>query len=300
VFGVPGRVIVHDIARDGRWLAVREDLSFGVRAKVPGQEVERELSWLGSSGARSLSADGQWLLMVDVGLRSGPDYGVVLRKTDGSATVRLGSGSAQSLSPDGKWASAVIASPAQLLLYPTGAGEPIRVAGGTLTRLISARWFPDSRRLIVCGSDASGVQRCYEQDLIGSPPSPLTPEGVLASLAPDGRTLLLTMVDGSFAASSIGTGEARALNTLRKGDRLVGWRRDSEAVFVQHGFEVPARVEQIDLVTGARSIVRELTPDGVGALATVQVIDWKDEGGWYVYNYTTVPSTLFVVSGAIE
>ena len=38
VFGVPGRFIVFDVAGDGRWLAVREDLSLGVRARVPGQD----------------------------------------------------------------------------------------------------------------------------------------------------------------------------------------------------------------------------------------------------------------------
>jgi hypothetical protein len=29
------RLIVHDVAADGRWLTVREDLTFGVRARVP-------------------------------------------------------------------------------------------------------------------------------------------------------------------------------------------------------------------------------------------------------------------------
>ena len=71
VFGVPGRFIVFDVARDGRWLAVREDLSLGVRGRVPSQETERDLSWIGSTGARALSADGAWLLMIDVGLRGG-------------------------------------------------------------------------------------------------------------------------------------------------------------------------------------------------------------------------------------
>ena len=122
VFGVPARFIVFDVAGDGRWLAVREDLSVGVRARVPGQETERDLSWIGSTGARALSADGGWLLMVDVGPRAGHNYGVVLRKTDGSQAIRLGEGLPQKLSPDGKWAAAIIA-PAQLVLYPTGPGD---------------------------------------------------------------------------------------------------------------------------------------------------------------------------------
>ena len=200
VLGVPGRFIVHDVAPDGRWLAVREDLSFGVRARVPGQAAERELSWLGTAGARALSSDGQWLLMVDVGAGGGTNYGVVLRKTDASQTIRLGEGSAQRLSPDGKWASAILSTPPQVVLYPTGAGERIRIATPAIDSFSAAEWFPDGQRLLLCGSSASRAPRCYQQDLAGSAPAPLTPEGVLASLAPDGRTLLLTLRDGSVAA----------------------------------------------------------------------------------------------------
>ena len=196
VFGVPGRFIVYDVARDGRWLAVREDLSFGVRAKVPSQTDERDLSWLGSVGASAMSADGEWLLMVDNGPRGGSNYGVVLRKTDASQSVRLGEGNPQRLSPDGKWAAAIVATPPQLVAYPTGPGEAIRIGAGRIARFGSAEWFPDSKRLFVCGSEASRPPRCYGQDLSGSTPTPLTPEGVLAKLAPDGRTLLLIMPDG--------------------------------------------------------------------------------------------------------
>ena len=36
----------------------------------------------------------------------------------------------------------------------------------------------------------------------------------------------------------------------------------------------------------------------VGAVAMMYVIDWVEDGRWYVYNYTSIPSTLFVVSNA--
>ena len=29
-------------------------------------------------------------------------------------------------------------------------------------------------------------------------------------------------------------------------------------------------------------------------------MDWVDDGRWYAYYYTSLPSTLFVVSGAIH
>ena len=298
LMGVPGRFIVHDVAHDGRWLAVREDLSFGVRARVPGREDERELSWLGTSGARAMSRDGQWLLMIDVGTGGGHQYGVVLRKTDASQTIRLGEGLAQRLSPDGKWASAILSTPPQLVLYPTGPGERRSIAAAAISSVASAEWFPDGQRLLVCGSSASRAPRCFEQDLAGSVPTPLTPEGVLASLAPDGRTLLLTLRDGSSQRSSTDGGAASPVPALRPDDRRIAWSRDSRSVYVQRGITAPAVVERVDLATGARTPVATLAPDGLGAVAMIYVMDWVDDGRWYVYNYTTIPSTLFLVSGA--
>ena len=128
----------------------------------------------------------------------------------------------------------------------------------------------------------------------------MTPEGVLATLAPDGTTLLLTMADGGFQSSSIDGGQTRQVHGLRPGDRQIAWSRDSQAVYVQQGFQVPANVERVALATGVRSIVRQLQPEGVGAIAALYVTDWVDDGRWYAYYYLSLPSTLFVVSGAIQ
>jgi Tol biopolymer transport system component len=297
VLSVPARLIVHDIGRDGRWLAVREDLTFGVRALAPGSDVERELGWLGSSGARSLSADGRQLLMVDVGQRSGPAYGVVLRATDGSQAVRLGAGNAESLSPDGRWAAAIVADPPEVVVYPTGPGTPRRLAGGRFDPIASVEWFPDSAHLLVCGTERGRSPRCYRADLDGRDQAPVTAEGVQARLAPDGVTMLLTGADGTVRVGRIGETAERPLPALTAGDRVVGWSADSAAAFVQRGFEAPARVERVDLTTGARTLARTLTPEGVGEPASVLVADWVDGGRWYAYNYTVVPSVLFLVTG---
>ena len=298
VFGVPGRFIVQDVSPDGRWLGVREDLSLGVRAKLPDAPTERDLSWLGSSGARNMSSDGRWLLMVDVGARSGPDYGVVLRRTDGAQTIRLGEGSAQRLSPDGKWAAAIIASPSHVVLYPTGAGKPVSLNAGPIDRVTSAEWFPDGRELVVCGSEPSRAPRCYRQGIGGSAPVPITPEGVVASLAPDGRTLLVTRQDGAMQRTAIDGSQVVAVPGLRPGDGIIAWSRDSSAVYVQKSPDVPVRVERVDLSTSTRSVAREIAPEGVGPITTLYVTDWIDDGKGFVYNYTTQPSTLFVVKGA--
>jgi hypothetical protein len=236
--------------------------------------------------------------MIDQGPSGGQNYGVVLRKTDASRVVRLGEGNPQQLSPDGKWAAAIIATPPQLVVYPTGAGEAVRIGAGPIERFGSAEWFPDSKRLLVCGSEPSRAPRCFEQDLSGSPPRPVTPEGVRTRLAPDGRTLLLIQPDGTFQLSSVGGGPTTPVAGLRPEDRLIGWSRDSRAVFVQRGVEVPADVERVDLATGRRTLAHHVAEDGLGAVTQVTVTDWVDDGRWYAYNYTTVPSALFVVSGA--
>ena len=298
VLSAPARLIVHDVAPDGRWLAVREDLTFGVRVQVPGAEGERELSWLGSSGARLLSADGRQLLMVDVGQRSGPSYGVVLRGTDGSQPMRLGVGSAERLSPDGRLAAAIVASPAEVVLYPTGAGPPRRLGAGRFDPVTSVQWFPDSQHLLVCGTEAGRLPRCYRTDLAGSAFTPVTDEGVRVALAPDGATMLLTAQDGTVRVASIGQSASRPLASLQAADRVVGWSRDSTAVYVQRGLEMPVRVERVNLATGERTLARTIAPEGVADPATVLVADWSDDGRAYAYNYTSVPSVLFVVTGA--
>jgi dipeptidyl aminopeptidase/acylaminoacyl peptidase len=298
VLTAPARLIVHDVAADGRWLAVREDLTFGVRARVPGGDDERDLSWLGSAGARSLSADGRQLLMVDVGLRSGPDYGVVLRATDGSPAMRLGAGSAERLSPDGQWAAAIMATPSEVVLYPTGAGTSRRLGRGRFHPLNSVQWFPDARHLLVCGAEAGRLPRCYRTDLDGTAFTPVTEEGVAAALAPDGTTVVLTTTEGAARVATLGQPESRPVTSLGAGDRLIGWSGDSRAVYVQRGSEVPVRVERVTLATGERTLALTIAPDGVGDPATVTVVDWVGDGRAYAYNYSTTPSVLFVVTGA--
>ena len=157
---------------------------------------------------------------------------------------------------------------------------------------------PDSKRLLVCGSEKAQAPRCYEQDLEGSSPKPVTASGVLGTLAPDGTTLLLTLPGGQFARSSTDGATPVPIISLHGEDRPVGWSADSRAVFVQRSLDAPAFVERVDLTTGQRTTVRQLTADGISSITQINIKAWLNDGRWYVYNYTTLPSTLFVVSGA--
>src|SRR5207302_209342 len=97
-----GGLTVYDVARDGRWLAAREDVGFVMLARPPGASGEVNLSWLDFSQTSRLSSDGRTLLFTEQSGVVGNNYAVCLRKTDGSPVVRLGEGQALDLSPDGK------------------------------------------------------------------------------------------------------------------------------------------------------------------------------------------------------
>ena len=73
-------------------------------------------------------------------------------------TLRLGEGNAQRLSPDARWATAILASPPRVIVYPSGTGDVIRLDPGTITSYGSADWFPDGKRLIFASNvgDKSG------------------------------------------------------------------------------------------------------------------------------------------------
>jgi hypothetical protein len=106
------------------------------------------------------------------------------------------------------------------------------------------------------------------------------------------------MADGTFQLASIDGGQPRPVAGLRPGDRQIAWSRDGRSVYVQRGFQAPARVERVALATGARETVRQLAPEGVGAVTALYVMDWIDDGRGYAYYYTSLPSTMFVVGAA--
>ncbi len=125
--------------------------------------------------------------------------------------MRLGEGWACDLSPDGRSALAVIpTSPDKLMLYPTGAGEARRLESGEVLEYSAAQWFPDGKRLLVCGSGAKGASRCYVQDTAGGKPQPVTSEGARRGfVSPDGAQLLVQGVHDEYQLYPSAGGDPR-------------------------------------------------------------------------------------------
>ncbi len=292
----PGDFTIHDMAADGRWLATRDETRYGIVARGAGQTDERDLTWLNKSWGPSLSHDGQRVLFSDG--NGGPDYAVVWLKTDGSPVVRLGDGDNRGASPDGKWALGLITSRFELLAYPLGAGDPVRLDTKPVTHLQDAAWLSDSASVAIAGSEPGKPPRYYRLPLAGGPPTPLLPAEVSqAILSPDGRTALGLTADGTVAIYPLDAGPARKLGRIDADDFPFAFSDDARSVFIQRVGTIPAVVDRMDVATGKRTFFREFAPADRSGLVRIYFggAVMRADGSAYAYGYVKRPSVLFVV-----
>ncbi|HEY3202082.1 MAG TPA: hypothetical protein VGL03_00335, partial [Thermoanaerobaculia bacterium] len=299
VAGGAGDQVLQDVSPDGRILLTHWHGRVVLMTLPPGESVERDLSWLDWSELADLSDDGKTLLFSEEGEGAGsPTYSVYLRKTDGSPAVRLGEGLACGLSPDGKWALAVRLqpSPAQLVLLPTGAGEPKTVTSDAIVPRI-AFWFPDGKRIAFGGSEPGKGGRLYVQDLEGGKPRAVTPEirqpfVVRRPISPDGRYLVA--VDGqSVSVYPVEGGDPRPVPGLREGEKPIRWSADGRSLYVRRIGDTPIRIFSVDISTGHRQLWKVVAP---AAPPHVQFLITAD-GKSYVNAHTTNSSDLYLVEG---
>jgi Tol biopolymer transport system component len=292
-----GGLGLHDISRDGRWLVTRDERAIGIRGRAAGDAAERDFSYLDGSWFPLLSPDGRTLLFTEVSAPVGANYSFYMRGTDGSPVVRLGEGMAQDISPDGRWILAITQMPPRLVIYPIGSGERRTLERGTLVGYRMASWFPDGKRILVCGNEEGKASRCYVQDASGGPPRPVTPEGEGGGVSPDGRRVVVWRPRQPPAIYGLdGTGP-EVVPAATGNDIAVRWGADSLSLLLMPEVEAYGRLERLDLASGKREIVQEFQPfDRTGVLfvgaGTVAV-----DPTVYAYQYFRLRSTLFLVEG---
>jgi Tol biopolymer transport system component len=290
----PGGLTIQDVARDGRWLATRLDYRYAAMVHTPGAAEDRDLSWLNTSHARGLSQDGRTLLFTETAL--GTNYAVCLRKTDGSPVVRLGEGWPADLSPDGKSVLAVVQSrPPQLVIYPTGAGETRQLERGEIENYVTAQWFRDGNRVLICGNQPGKRTRFYVQQIGGGAAQPVTPEGTRDGwLSADGRFVLALGPEGKYSVYSIAGGEPRPVPGLTDADVLAQWSTDGRSLLAYRRAEIPSRLERVDLATGYRTIFKEFAPADRTGLLSMREVFITDDLRSYAYTAYYQVSSLFV------
>ena len=298
---VPAMLKIDDISRDGRVLLDASSNRQGFVGVIGGAK-EVDLSWLDWSNMSDLSPDGKTALFTEQGDGAGPGYSIYIRPTDGSPATRLGTGQAMALSPDGKWVLAqdLRSSPAQLLLLPTGAGEPRQLTNDAINHQL-ATFFPDGRRILFIGEAAGQPTRIYLQDLAGGAPRPISPEGTVGTLvSPDGKFVVCRTREVNSAPSlcPVEGGERRPIPGLLPTEGTIRWSADGRFLFIRDaGRTIPQKVYRLDVATGRREPWLEITPSAPSGISTVGGIVLTPDGKSYIYGYGLTLSDLYLVEG---
>jgi serine/threonine protein kinase len=293
---VPGGFTLQDLAPEGAWLATSDDTPSRVIGRGPGATEERDLSWLDSSGSPLISRDGLTLVLSDWGRSAGVNYNVILRKMDGSPASHLGEGGALGLSLDGRWVLASVpTTPARLMLYPTGPGEPRRIDRGELEAYADGHFMPDGKSVFICGNAAGQAPRCYVRSIDGGDQRPVTPEGVdRGVVSRDAKSAVVRRVTGEALLVSLDGGTPRPLPFITAGDRVLRFSPDGASIWALH----TDRVESVDLASGRRETILQLVVGGGEGMVVVSDAALADDPRAYAYSVTENASRLFQIEGA--
>jgi Tol biopolymer transport system component len=296
-----GTISLLDVTTGGRALLALNSLRHGIAGLAPGEAKERDLSWFDLSVAKDLSADGRTVLFDEAGSNYGRSDGVYLRGTNGSPAVRLGPGVAGWLSPDGKWALTLDPRTKDRILLPTGPGEPRILAKLPLANNAVRGEFPDGRRILFSAREQDKPSRLYERNLAGGTARPLTPYGFDIPfdlpISPDGHQFVAWDREDRAWIYPVESGTPRLMPGYSPGEDFVRWSGDGRAVFLWRFLNSSIQVFRLNVATGERRLLREISfPDPAG-LYTITNLLLTPDGSSYVYSYGRMLSTLYLVEG---
>jgi Tol biopolymer transport system component len=296
VLQASSRLVLHDIAADGRVLVTGYALKGGLMASDGKPEVD--LSWEFSVPI-DIDPARRLVLLETI------SYGIYLRGLDRSPPVRLADGIPLALSPDAKQVLAIVPGvPTELVVLPAGAGETRTLPRGKLVSHGWAGWLPDGKSVVLSGAEPDHGVRLYLQDVAAGEPRPLSGEGVRLvpyaprPVSPDGRFVAAIGPDQKPALYPIAGGDPQLLPGLGEDLLPAGWTETGRALFARpRDNRRICPVYQVDLASGTRTLWREVGPQDPTGAPTVSVVMVAADGKSYAYNYLRRDSDLFLVSG---
>ena len=161
----------------------------------------------------------------------------------------------------------------------------------------NAEWFPDGHRILFTGNEPNQPPRTFAQDLEGGKPTPITPEGVLATRVSPNQQFVTSTAEGKLSLYPMAGGPAKVIAGLEPGESVIRWSGDGRFLFLkQFENQSSIKINRLEVSTGHKELWKELkTPDPVG----VHVVDvvLTPDGAYYAYSFQRDNTTLFLVSG---
>ena len=296
----PGDLTLHDVSSDGTAIIAIDDRERKIFFSDPKDNTERELTWLDRAVLVALSPDGKQVLFHEGGKGGGALGTLFLRKTDGSAAVRLGDGYAIALSPDQKWALALTATtPVRNWVIPTGAGETTELKPAGLENVQALGFAADSRRVVLAANEPGHQPRTYLFDPRSGKPEPLTPEGVRAGMVtPDGKFIGVRPNNAAPRIIPIDPGlPAVEAKRLQPQDRVINVTENGKTALVVNVSGLSANVYRVGLENGTRQLVKTLEMhDPAGGFGITRAVATPD-GQYFAYNTLRQLSELYLLQG---
>ncbi len=299
VFESTDNLFLEDTNSKGDLLVAGDTFVNVLKALGPGASAERDFSWLDASSNPALTGNGKQMLFTEEDSGAGANYGLLLQALDGSPPVRLGEGVSMGFSPDGAWALSLLPGPpSQLVLYPAGAGEKRVLDHGKIVTYSWGMFFHDGTHALACGNEAEHGTRCYMQDIGGGQPHPITPEGTnWGIVSPDDRSVLASGRENKYFIYPVAGGAPRSVPWLAADESVIRWTVDGRGVLVYRQMQIPSLVELVDLSTGRRTRVRELSPADRAGVVQISQVAFSDDGKSYAYSYSQNVSRLALIEG---
>ena len=299
----PGNLTLHDVSRGRRLLLTRDSIRGEVFGRIHSESKEHELSWLDNSFATDLSPDGGTIVLAVEGEGSATGCEVYLRKTYDSPAVRLGDGIPRQLSPDAKWVLTGYpfqvgigpTSAPQLLLIPTGTGEPVTLTNDSISHF-GATLLANRKTLVFEGFEPGHARRSWIQN-VGGKPQPITPEGTVGHrVSPDEKLLVAVDPEQKYWLYPIGGGPPAPLSFIEPGEDVIRWSADGKHLFVASD-GIPVAVYRIEILSGRRQLVAKVAPSDLAGVWNIGPVLITPDGRSYVYSDYRILSDLFLATG---
>jgi serine/threonine protein kinase/Tol biopolymer transport system component len=303
LYGAEVSLLLDDVSHDGRVLMAHGNSRSRILILSDDSKNEGDLTSFAWSTSADLSADGKTLLFFEWG-HTEEATSVYLRKLDASEAVRLGEGKALALSPDSKWALALREkSPMQLVLLPTGGGEPRILPNHGIKEYHYGSWFPNGRQILFTALEAKddAVLRSYVQDIDSGDMHPVTEEGTVAlRVSPNGKSVFALDPDGKYYVYPLDGAAPRPIPGLESEDEPIQWSADGLAVYVRGPGDFATKIYRLEIATGRRRLLKEINPNTVG-LVGLDVepggVMITPDGRSCVYTYWTLLQELMLIDG---
>jgi serine/threonine protein kinase len=103
--------------------------------------------------------------------------------------------------------------------------------------------------------------------------------------------------DGLAYLYSLTGGPTKTVPDFQQGEQPIEWSADGKSLYVYRPGEFPAKVSQLDLTTGKRTLWRSLAPADPAGVSQIGPIVMTPDGTSYIYGYHRTLSDLYLVEG---